>query len=689
MANIQTNSLKFPGLDDIYQFNKVTNIAPAYDSTKTYAVGDLCSKDNVVYKCSTAITTAEAWTAGHWTQVSLGEEIASVKQDLQELDTALDTKANIDGSYDTMTVGNAKQLVSTVNIEDKAPYLFRTSGGSADIGDREYDTLVGGSVAWNQIVPSDKKSYTNTDTDSREYINMVLQQASSPYTAYFNIYEISTAKAINRVLNIATASNGLTLIHNGQSKNLIIANLSTVNFVSGHKYLFHIDVLSADPTTIGGLETDNLQIFDLTQMFGSTIADYVYGLESATAGTGIAWLKKYGFFTKDYYAYDPGSIKSVGSLVSHDCVGFNAWDEEWELGTYSTSDGSSVSASNSIRGKNPIMCVPNTTYYFKTTNGISGGNVYLYDANDTFIRCITAYGNHTFTTPDNAQYFRISMGTSYGTTYNHDICINLSWDGERNGEYEAYTKHSYPLDSDLTLRGIPKLDASNNLYYDGDTYEADGTVTRKYGIVDLGTLNWAATNDERINTGKYFQASISGAKANGFNGITNRYPIYSNVGLTALISSVGASVDKIAWTLSNTIYVIDSAYTDATTFKTSLSGVYLVYELATPTTEEADPFQSPQIVDDFGTEEYVLANDAFPMPVGHVTQYQPNLRAKVEMSPNSPDGDGDYMVRQTNGQNEYVEYTSPVPADPTEDGTYVLKLTKSGSTVTKTWVAET
>lgn len=85
MANIQTNSLTFPGLSDTYQFNKVTNNAPAYDSTKTYAVGDLCSKDNVVYKCSTAIATAEAWTAGHWTQVSLGEEIAGVKESNSEL----------------------------------------------------------------------------------------------------------------------------------------------------------------------------------------------------------------------------------------------------------------------------------------------------------------------------------------------------------------------------------------------------------------------------------------------------------------------------------------------------------------------------------------------------------------------------------------------------------------------------
>ena len=41
--------------------------APAeYDATADYAVGDLVTKDGVVYKCNTAITGGETWTAGHW-----------------------------------------------------------------------------------------------------------------------------------------------------------------------------------------------------------------------------------------------------------------------------------------------------------------------------------------------------------------------------------------------------------------------------------------------------------------------------------------------------------------------------------------------------------------------------------------------------------------------------------------------
>lgn len=38
-----------------------------YDATKTYSVGNIVWYDKAYYKCTTAITTAEAWTAEHWT----------------------------------------------------------------------------------------------------------------------------------------------------------------------------------------------------------------------------------------------------------------------------------------------------------------------------------------------------------------------------------------------------------------------------------------------------------------------------------------------------------------------------------------------------------------------------------------------------------------------------------------------
>lgn len=47
-------------------------IAAEYDATATYALGDVCLHDGSLYKCTTAISTAEAWTAAHWTQITVG-----------------------------------------------------------------------------------------------------------------------------------------------------------------------------------------------------------------------------------------------------------------------------------------------------------------------------------------------------------------------------------------------------------------------------------------------------------------------------------------------------------------------------------------------------------------------------------------------------------------------------------------
>lgn len=51
-------------------------IGDQYDSTQTYAVGDTCIYNNVLYKCTTAITQAEAWDSSHWQATTVAELVA-------------------------------------------------------------------------------------------------------------------------------------------------------------------------------------------------------------------------------------------------------------------------------------------------------------------------------------------------------------------------------------------------------------------------------------------------------------------------------------------------------------------------------------------------------------------------------------------------------------------------------------
>ena len=172
---------------------------------------------------------------------------------------------------------------------------------------------------------------------------------------------------------------------------------------------------------------------------------------------------------------------------------------------------------------------------------------------------------------------------------------------------------SYPLDHSVTRRGIYKLDENNKLYADGDTDDGKGTMTVKYGVVDLGTLTWTK--------GTYaFYSDGTGLKTGSTNVVCAKYP---NVGT---MSGADMPDKSISPQSSGRIYIKDSIYSDEATFTTAMSGVYLVYELATPTTETVEPFINPQQVDKAGTEEYVdfpyfVEDRDVEVPVGHVTQY--------------------------------------------------------------------
>ena len=66
------------------------SMATAYSSLSTYAVGDFCLHGGQLQECNTPITTAEEWTAAHWTAVTVGGEISDLKTDYQAIEKVAD-----------------------------------------------------------------------------------------------------------------------------------------------------------------------------------------------------------------------------------------------------------------------------------------------------------------------------------------------------------------------------------------------------------------------------------------------------------------------------------------------------------------------------------------------------------------------------------------------------------------------
>ena len=625
------------------------------------------------------------------------------------LEEVLEDYAKVDGYYEQLTSGTALQLLSNVKVEDQVPYNFRTSGGTLDIGDREEDEIHGMTVAWNQI------AYNGNFADGTTGwgVNSGMVTASNNKLTYTAPANVSASAYIGRAINFVSGHKYLfkgmfnpsvtTAIRflydgvaSGVTKTTVQANTRTevcqiVSMKQDYNYGMVYVNADASMSENDTVTCENFNLTDLTLMFGSEIANYIYTLEQAEAGSGIAKLKSWGFFKKPYYAYNAGTLESV-QVSAHKMTHFNQWDEEWEEGIYDITTGTKTSGPQ-IRCKNPIHILPSTNYYFNTT-GVNN-RILFYDANNNYTGDNQLVNNAIFTSPANAHFMTFHVGGTYGTTYNHDICINLHWDGERDGEYEEYKLETYLTDHTKTFRGIPKIDADGNLYADGDVYHNDGTVDVNYGIVDLGTLNY-----EKYDTadGTLFRTPvISGADISADG---NAQPLMCS--LYVSVRSGMRTEKTMSCGVTNKVDIIDSTYSTASAFKTAMSGVYLLYPLATPTTDTADPYTSPQIVDNWGTEEYTdyayaQSNRDFEMPVAHKTLYGLDLKAKLETAPDVPSSDGYYGVSQDNGQTTYTPIaTIPTIADlvekepdaPTEDGTYTKKVVVVSGVPTYQWVLD-
>lgn len=426
------------------------------------------------------------------------------------IDTALDS-ASTNAVENRAVAGAIEEIeseISSPDTSDNEPYLLRDSASGT--ADRMVDELVGGTIAWNQIAdnnhaPSNRNNLTITRNSASFTVDGTANDTASAL-GWFHLE--NTSNLANHIILISNILVSGTISNNDACGfNVIAAGLETSAKVNK-------TILERVPTgistaayrsywvflvnTIFTNAEFQLQVIDLTQMFGATIADYIYSLEQAEAGAGVAFFRK--LFPEDYYAYNAGELISV-----------------------------------------------------KATAHI------MRDASDNII------GN-------------------------------------------------YPLDANLELRGLFKLDANNKLYCDGDTYESSGKVTRKYGIVDLGDLTY-------YFQGSYMQTSavLPNAKTPADNSqIANMICVTLK---TVTAANVYSGIEGIG--LMSTGYLrllYTNMPTNPTAFKTAMNGVYLVYELATPTTETAASFAGIQVVDGDGTEEYVDSR-AVPIPVGHNTTY--------------------------------------------------------------------
>jgi len=297
---------------------------------------------------------------------------------------ALAAKADSNGSYEGLTAGSAEQLLATTGAEDRAPYTQRQTGGGVSVGDRAVEKIVGGTIAWNQLNANDGSTatvkgvtytkgdngvwaITGTATGSDRKTISAVSVSQNHVFAIFPGASDSTLYGTSGS-NVAAGKIALVILHGSDSSSQSFIGFGGA-IIKKSSYTM-TSLRAAQSATFVSGETGLTicpQLFDLTQMFGSAVADAVYAMEQATAGAGVAWFR--AMFPESYYAYNAGELMSVQTSGK----------------TVTSADGTVVK--------------------------------------------------------------------------------------------------TYPLDSSLILRGVPRWDsAKGTMYYDGDEYTSDGRVTRRYGV---------------------------------------------------------------------------------------------------------------------------------------------------------------------------------------------------------------
>lgn len=480
--------------------------------------------------------------------------------------------------------------------ETESVYLRRATEGTGELME-----LVGGTVVWNQICPLWSVGATATVNGVTRTVNADGSYTfTNTATANANLnYDSSAFKfTANHVYYLHGASGGSSNTYQNVVTGYNAYTRDDALFKPATDKTEHFRLVVTNGVTVN--LTFSPYVTDLTQMLGPTIADYVYSLEQATAGSGIEWLKKYDLIDDQYHAYSAPTLQSV-EATAHVTVGKNQLDPD-EM---------------AVQGSFQVQFYKNNNYKFRA--GVTYYLCYfgeesptLYFAKPVSGVYVTATTRTLTFTPENdcegfVQFTRVSG-------INTDVTSFALFAGTNHGQYYPYVKHTTPL-ANITLRGIPMKDADGNLYYYGDTYEWDGTVNRRFAEVDLGSLNWSNYSASPHNRFGSLDL-VNLAKRPTGNALANircaKYITDNSTNIYNHVTDKTIAVDQD----NGRLYVYDTTYgTDAAAFKTAMSGVYLVYELieSAQTTESADPFTAVQTVEDGGTEEFTTSNG---VPVG-------------------------------------------------------------------------
>lgn len=618
---------------------------PEYDTTTEYEVGDFVVYNDQLYKCIGA--TSGAWDSTKWQLATLNDLVT----DIENAVAFVNDKANVNGNYPTMTVGFADNLTpydESAGDDQDEPFSFQatgtgngtqpdfSTGSGALMKEKQGNTVVVNQLA-KELNTANWGIYGATGSITDGVLSMTATeefgrcaQVDVPVIAnhkYFMSCDMYLTSDTNDVsLNLYYADKALKPLTSGWHHLQDIVTVSTSGDVN-------LRVIDSRSSAWDEIKAKNIVVVDLTQWFGSN--DYI-------PPDLLAHPENFFRYYQGSLAYNEGTlVNSNGRYLK--AIGRNQWDEVAEQGRIVFATGENASG-NGLRSKNYIKVIPNQVYHQRigTYDGGTSVVICFYDKDKNFVKSEEDLINGNFTVPSNACYIRFSVFTSSAVTYNHDVTISLYYEDETG--YDQYYPYEELANNDT---GTEVLRSAGSVK---DYKTSDGTITRRIGVVDLGSLEWVrAANDNG-----YMFVCVSGS-LNDMKPNSNYTTTPSNFLSSKYISKTYNYVyygleDKIIspYEDQTRVAIINNDYTDAAAFKTAMSGIYLFYELATPTTEQGTPYSENLVIDDFGSMDF-----GSDVPQGALIFYPVDYKAFI-----------DTLYKYTDGTPSNVALKSDLPTAP-------------------------
>ena len=331
------------------------------------------------------------------------------------------------------------------------------------------------------------------------------------------------------------------------------------------------------------------------------------------------------------------SVVINGSIVDSNgrylnTTGLNQYNGSRRVGTCSYETGIYDPNVSNQHCSEPIMVVPGLVYFINTG---AWNNMPAYDQTMNFLGVITYSASGTgylLNIPANCHYIVINFGTREEQAYN----LNISWDGYMNGKFEQYVLHKYDTGSEV-LRSAGTV---------RDSKTPNGTITRRIGSVDLGTLTGFDITSAPLSSISDLVNVIK--KPTSTSDSAN---ILCNIYITTSRANVANNDMQISVNTGGYIIFNDSNITSGMTLaqiQSYFNGVMLYYELAAPTTEQGTAFGENIEVNDYGTMFWTDTDDLLvELAQGGLFFYPPDYAMLLDDLNNYVNGDVTALAKKS------------------------------------------